>query len=217
MNNLARKLENGALSHEIGQVTATREGGLFAVRTEAGEYRAKRAVSCLIEPEEGDTVALLTTPAGSCYVTAVLEREAGATGRIVADGDLEIQLRSGHFSVAAQEGVNLLSSGEVSIVGGSLRVNAQEGNVVLERLSFLGAFARAEVEKIKVVAGSLDQVLDRFSQRVKRSFRHVEELDQVKAEHIDYAAKSSMSLHAQNALITAEELVKVDGEQIHVG
>jgi hypothetical protein len=217
MNNLARKLDSESLSHEIGQVTGTAEGGLFAVRTEAGAYRAKRAVSCLIEPEDGDTVALLTTPTGTCYVTAVLEREAGATGRIVADGDLEIQLRSGHFSVAAQEGVNLVTASEVSLVGGSLRVHAQEGNVVMERLSFLGAFARAEVEKIKVVAGSLDQVLDRFSQRVKRSFRHVEELDQVKAEHIDYAAKSSMSLHAENALITAEELVKVDGEQIHVG
>lgn len=217
MNNLARKLENESLSHEIGQVTGTGEGGLFAVRTEAGAYRAKRAVSCLIEPESGDTVALLTTQAGACYVTAVLEREAGATGRIVADGDLEIQLRSGHFTVAAQEGVNLITTNEVSIVGSALRVHAQEGNVVIDRLSFLGAFARAEVEKIKVVAGSLDQVLDRFSQRVKRSFRHVEELDQVKAEHIDYAAKSSMSLHAENALITAEELVKVDGEQIHVG
>jgi hypothetical protein len=216
MNNLARKLET-ALSHEIGRVTGTREGGLFGVRTEAGEYRAKRAVSCLLEPEVGDTVALLTTQAGVCYVTAVLEREPGATSRLVAEGNLEVQLQAGSFTVAAQEGVSLLSSKEVSLVAGSVRVHAQEGNVVLESLSFLGAFARAEVEKIKVVAGSLDQVLDRFSQRVKRSFRHVEEIDQVKAEHIDYAAKSSMSLHAQNALITAEELVKVDGEQIHVG
>jgi alanyl-tRNA synthetase len=217
MNNLARKLENDALSQEIGRVTGTREGGLFGVRTEAGEYRAKRAVSCLIEPEVGDTVALLTTEAGVCYVTAVLEREAGATGRIVVDGDLEIQLPAGQFTVAAQEGVNLLAAKEVSVVAGTLRVNAREGNMVIERLSLLGSFASAELEKIKVVAGSLDQVLDRFSQRVKRSFRKVEELDQVKAENMDYAAKSSMSFHAQNALVTAEELVKVDGEQIHFG
>lgn len=217
MTNLARKLENDALSHEIGRVTGAREAGLFAVRTEAGEYRAKRAVSCLLEPEVGDTVALLSTQSGTCYVTAVLEREAGATGRIVADGDLEIQLPEGQFTVAAQEGVNLLAAKEVSIVAGGLRVNAREGNLVIERLALLGSFARAEIEKIKLVAGSLDEVMDRFSMRVKRSFRHVEELDQVKAEHIDYTAKSSMSLHAQNALVTAEELVKVDGEQIHVG
>jgi hypothetical protein len=217
MNNLARKLDNDALSHEMGRVLGPREGGLFTVRTEAGDYRAKRATSCLLEPELGDTVALLTTQAGVCYVIAVLEREAGATGRIVADGDLEIQLPAGQFTVAAQEGVSLLAARDVAIVAGALRVNAREGNLVLERLSLLGSFATAELEKIKVVAGSLDQVLDRFSQRVKRSFRKVEELDQVKAEHIDYTARSSMSLHAQNAVVTAEELVKVDGEQIHVG
>ena len=217
MNNLARKLENDALSHEIGRVTGTREGGLFGVRTEAGEYRAKRAVSCLLEPEVGDTVAILSTQAGVCYVISVLEREAGATGRIVVDGDLEIQLPAGQFTVAAQESVNLLSAKEVAVVAGALRVNAREGNLVIDRLALLGSYASAELEKIKVVAGSLDQVLDRFSQRVKRSFRKVEELDQVKAEHMDYTAKSSMSFHAQNALVTAEELVKVDGEQIHFG
>jgi F0F1-type ATP synthase epsilon subunit len=217
MNNLARKLDNDALSHEIGRVTGLREGGRFGVVTEGGEYRAKRAVSCLLEPEVGDTVALLTTQAGACYVTAVLEREAEVTNRIVVEGDLEVQLSTGKLTFAAQEGVNLLAAKEVSISAGALRVNAREGNLILERIALLGGFATAELEKIKVVAGSLDQVLDRFSQRVKRSFRKVEELDQVKAEHIDYAAASSMSLHAQNALVTAEELVKVDGEQIHVG
>jgi hypothetical protein len=30
-------------------------------------------------------------------------------------------------------------------------------------------------------------------------------------------AKETMNLHAANALVTAEELVKVDGEQIHLG
>src|SRR6185503_3484680 len=150
MNNLARKLENDALSHEIGRVTGTREGGSFGVRTEAGEYRAKRAVSCLLEPEVGDTVALLTTQAGVCYVTAVLEREAGATGRIVVDGDLEIQLPAGQFTVAAQESVNLLAAKEVSVVAGALRVNAREGNLVIERLALLGSIASAELEKIKV-------------------------------------------------------------------
>jgi len=121
MNNLARKLENDALSHEIGRALGPREGGLFAVRTEAGEYRAKRAASCLLEPEVDDTVALLTTQSGVCYVTAVLEREAGATGRIVADGDLEIQLPAGQFTVAAQEGVTLLAAKEVAIVAGGLQ------------------------------------------------------------------------------------------------
>ena len=52
---------------------------------------------------------------------------------------------------------------------------------------------------------------------VGRVRRTVEELDHVRAEQIDYAAKKTMSLHGDNAIVTANELVKVDGEQIHVG
>ena len=70
---------------------------------------------------------------------------------------------------------------------------------------------------LALVTETLDSVLDRFSQRVKRSYRTVEETDQLKAERIDYTASSTMSLHGENALVTAEQLVKVDGEQIHLG
>ena len=50
---------------------------------------------------------------------------------------------------------------------------------------------------------------------MKRSYRAVEETDQLRAGQIDYVAKETLSLHGENALLTAEELVKVDGEQIH--
>jgi hypothetical protein len=52
---------------------------------------------------------------------------------------------------------------------------------------------------------------------VKRSYRFVEEADQVKAQRIDYAAEKSVCLRGENALVVAEELVKVDGGQIHLG
>ncbi len=119
--------------------------------------------------------------------------------------------------VAAQEGVELVSGSDVSVAAGKLRVNAADGDVVLTRLTFLGTFVRAEIEKVKLFAEHLDSVVDRVAQRVKRSYRSVEESDQVRAARVDYTARETMSLHGENALLTAESLVKIDGEQIHVG
>jgi hypothetical protein len=68
-----------------------------------------------------------------------------------------------------------------------------------------------------VVADSCDSVFDRLLQRVKRSYRFVEEHDQVRAAQIDYVAQNNASLRGENTLITAKDLVKVDGEQIHLG
>jgi hypothetical protein len=62
-----------------------------------------------------------------------------------------------------------------------------------------------------------DSLFERVSQRVKRSFRTVEDIDQVRANKIDYASESTLALRAENAVVHAEELMKVDASQIQLG
>lgn len=217
MRQLARVREQREAFQEAGTVVEVTPAGEFTVRAESGVYGARRAFSCLVEPMAGDVVLLSGLPSGACYVLAVLEREADAPARLVADGNLEVRLAKGRFVVAAQEGVDLVSAKEVSVTAGGVRVNATEGNVVLKQLSVLGSFVRAEFDRIKVLAESCDSVMDRVLQRVKRSYRFVEEHDQVRAAQIDYVAQNNASLRGENTLITAKDLVKVDGEQIHLG
>jgi hypothetical protein len=218
MRHLAKKQQQHRreVFQEIGAVIR-RAGTAFVVETDGGEMEAKRAASCLLEPAPGDMVIVAVTAADQAYVLAVLEREEGAPGRISLEGDLDIDLRHGRFRVAAEEGVGLTSAKDVSVVSSSVNVRAITGEVALQSFSFLSAVVRAEVEKAKLLAGSLDSVLDRLSQRVKRAYRVVEESDHLRAKRVDYAAKETMSLHGGNTLVTAEELVKLDGEQIHVG
>jgi hypothetical protein len=216
MNNLAMKIDPNRVFQEGGAVLRL-EGSCILVATTSGTYRAKRAVSCLVAPEPGDRVLVAALEDGTVYVLAILEREDGQVTTISVEGDLTLRLPSGRFDVAAQEGMNLISGKDMAIVTGGLDVSAVRGGFAVEHLSFLGTFLQANIEKAKLFAGSLDSRLDRLSQRVKRSYRFVDEIDQVRAEQIDYAAKKSLSLHARNALVTAEELVKLDGEQIHVG
>jgi hypothetical protein len=204
------------ISQDVGTVVRV-EGRTFVTRTETGECQANRATSCLLEPAVGDVVLLALVSTGPVYVLAVLEREPGAPATIAMDGNLEVKLPAGALGLAAQDGVRLVSGKDVSVVCGEIGVNAVDGRVALRRLSFVGDFLSAELERVKVFAGTLDSVLDRLSQKVKRSYRVVEETDHLRAERIDHAAKKSLSLRAESAHITAEELVKIDGDQIHLG
>jgi hypothetical protein len=211
----ARTLDPHLLVQEMAAVLERNEDG-YLVGTSSGRYRARRAVSCVVEPAVDDVVLVASSSRGECYLLAVLEREGDKT-RIVADGDLEIDVRSGRFTVAAGRGVGIVSSQDVSITSAELAVRAVSGNVVLDRLSFFGRYLQSEVERVKMLAGTVDQLLDRFSQRVKRSYRTVEQLERLRAGEVDYEAKQTMSLHGDNTAMTANKLVKVDGEQIHVG
>ena len=127
MDNLARDLASNEALQEVGSVVAIDQTGLV-VRTDSGDYRARCARSCLIEPADGDLVLLTTLGDGRCYVLAVLEREAdGAT--LAVDGDLEVKLRSGSFKVTAQQGVSIASAAAVSVVSGRIDVNAVDGYI----------------------------------------------------------------------------------------
>ncbi len=213
----ARKMEQEPrLSQDIGTVAAAGESA-WTVRAAAGEHEARRAVSCLVAPEVGDEVLLAAMGDGRAWILAVLERRAGAAIQLEADGDVAWRLRKGRFSVAAQQGLDLATAGKASVIAGELLVTAAEAVLHLDRLSYLGRLVHAEVEKVKLFAGSLDSVLDRFWQKVKRSYRFVEEADHVRADQIDYAAEQNVHLRGRNALVTAEQLVKVDAEQIHLG
>jgi len=219
MRNLARKQQ----SHEsevvqgLGTVQRAMDGA-FVVELETREVLARRAKSCLLQPVPGDLVLVATVNHDeAAYVLAVLDREEGAPQSIVADGDLEIHLPRGALAITATEGVELTSAKEVSVVSGAVSVRAVDGNVAFERFSFLSKLLRADTGKAKIFAETLDSVLERLSQRVKRSYRTVEECDHLRAESIDYAAKGTMSLHGKNALVTAQNLAKVEGDQIHLG
>ncbi len=216
MTSTVKQLTSSEVVQETARVVGRDDEG-FSVQTGAGLYRARRAVSCLVEPAEGDTVLVATSKTGACYLLAVLERDDESITRIAVDGDLELQLPAGRFSVAASDGIGFVSQKQVSIVSAEVKVNVVEANVALQKATLVGKYLQTEFERIKSFATSFDGMFERFSQRAKNSYRRVEGLDQVKAEHVDYTADKTMNLHGENTVMTARQLVKVDGEQIHMG
>jgi Protein of unknown function (DUF3540) len=214
MRNVARKMEPEVAYQQAGRVVGAGEG-VFVVVSGQAEVEARRAVSCLVEPRVGDEVLLAVLPERA-YLLAVLERQ-GSDVSLGVDGDLQVKVPKGRFVVAAAEGVSFVSGKELGVVAGEVKVHAGRGSVLVESLSYLGTVVQAEIEKVKVRATAFDSTVERLTQRLKRGYRFVEELEQLRAERVDYVAKKNMSLRGENMLVTAEDLVKVDGAQIHLG
>jgi hypothetical protein len=149
-------------------------------------------------------------------VLAVLAR--GSTGplRLRAAGDAELRV-DGKLTLEARAGIEAASEGDVSLTGRHLRMRAAETILTTARLAVSSARSFLDLDRVEALLGAVDVVIDRVLERVGRSYRFVEEADQVRAGSIDYAADSTLNLHAENALVTADELVKVDAEQIQLG
>ena len=209
----AKKLASTEAYLETGRVE--RLGPTLGVRLGAATHDARRAKSCLVAPDVGDKVLCAIEPEG-VYLLAVLEGESDAT-RITADGDLTLQARAGRVAIAGAAGVDLVSGGDVAVSGAALHVRAQKGSVAIDELGYFGKLVRAEVGRVAVIAEEIDHVLGRLTQRAKRVFRFVEEIDQTRAGTVDLRAEGLLGLRGDNAVISARTLAKVDGEQIHLG
>jgi len=204
-----------ALQQQYGEVTQA-AGAALSVRTGENVLRARRAASCLLAPLVGDKV-LLVSDHDEAYVLAVLERAQANQATLELPGDTEIRAAGGRLRLSGRDGIGMETASDVSLLATQLNVSAVQGEVLVNSLSFTGDFLRGCVERIKLVGRSFDAVLERCHQRVSRSYRQVDEIDQVKASQMYYEAKNTFSLHARNTVMTAEELVKVDAEQIHMG
>jgi hypothetical protein len=201
MNAIAVELQRSGIFETTGMVVSA-GNGLFQVQKGTDSFRVQRAFSCLVEPEVGDRVLLAGDAAAGLYILAVLERQTDAT-RLKLEGDLSIELADGRFTVAATEGVNLVSRKTVTVAANELEVQARRGHFFIDRIRLLGT--------------TLEANLERLSQTVKHLYRRVLGVDHLRAGQIDYASEGSVRLHGENTLMTARELVKADAKQIHLG
>lgn len=210
-------LVNDEVVHEVGTVASISDEDIV-VRCGRGTFHARRAVSCLTAPEAGDSVLFAGSQAGGLFVIAILERPSGATTRIEASGDVTLAVSHGRLVLAAARGVDVVSSGDVSLASTRmLKLSAPQSKLLIGSLSYLGQKLSAEVEQVTSLFGALETIAERVLQRVKRSYRFVDELDQLKAKDIDYSARENVRLRGHNTLVTADQIAKVDADQIHLG
>jgi hypothetical protein len=213
-----RKLQQTPQNAELVRGTVSRiEGKAIFVRAPSGLISARRAASCLLEPMEGDRVLVACEADETPYVLAVLERDEKQSAKLAFESDVSIEARGGRIGLTSSEGIDLVGRKDTQILTGELSIHAVKGSVLIQSLSYLGTALRSEVEKVKSIAASIETVAERMTARVKRSYRFVEELDQVKAQQIDMTSQEVMTVKTRNMSVVAEELVKIDGGQIQLG
>lgn len=189
----------------------------YSVETESGLYRVRRAVSCVVQPELNDLVLVSLSSLGGGYILAVLEREQGAKTTLSFDADVDIKTDEGSLSIASKQGIDLASPEEINLVSSSLGISSSKAEINIGRLTFLGSFFEGSLETVKLLARTFDSITDRFFRRTKRSYRFVEDTDQVKTGTLNYIADKSLMLRGTFSQMTAKEDVHIDGERINIG
>ncbi|MBU1361861.1 MAG: DUF3540 domain-containing protein [Gammaproteobacteria bacterium] len=191
----------------------SRTGGAATADAARGALRARRAASCLLDPAPGDRVWLVGDLAQGLYVTAILERAAAAADAAPP----RMSLPPGTLIDAGAGAMTLRADALRFEAASQLSVQADSAAIVARKLSGVGREAVWSFGHIKVIGELIESFAERVVQFARWSQRTVEGIDQLRSAHVDYRATHTMQLQAENLVANAENLVKVDGEQIHMG
>lgn len=215
MSNLAYKLDEFEPSLAIGKAISC--GEFVVVRTASVLIRARPAASCLTRIEEGDLVLVALNAAGSSYVLSVLERENAQPITISCERDLRLESAEGRVLISARNGIDLATAGEIDATSSSISVQSGRASLCIAKTILVGTSFLARLDSLRVVASSIESIADNIIEKCGRLLRRVADTEQVIAGNIEYRAEESVSVHGKHTLLTAENLVKLDGEQIHLG
>ena len=212
-----RRTTDDVVFQDIGVIKRIEDDATFVIENKLGTFRAARAVSCLVDPVEEDEVLFAGRVDGDLFVLGVLRREAEGPKTLSTEGDTRFNVRNGRLTFVAKEGVDIIAGVVLALTSRELKINTSSGNILIDKLSYIGRKAAAEIETVKIFAHLMDTVADRLSQRTKLAYKVVEILDQVKAKQIEYKAEENLKLRAHNNLFFADILTKIDSDQIQLG
>jgi hypothetical protein len=164
---------------------------------ELGTVVAEADGSYRVDTPRGEVRAEL---AASCLVTPSL----GDRVLVACAGEEAYVLSLLRQASPGETAVTFPADAMLAAPNGKLRIQAGRG-------------VELKTTHLRVLAEAFDTVAGRIYQRAVNFLRRTDELDRIEAKNIDQKAEQLMHHHAENAVTTADELVKIDGKQVHVG
>jgi hypothetical protein len=197
----------------INEVSGTQ----YVVQSDEEFFTASRAFSCIINPQVGDKVMFSIDQHDQSCILSIIDRPTDSAASLSFQGDVSINSQQGSISIAGDQGVQLASPKEVTMVAHDLHVAASKGTMQIDDLTTLGDQLTSHISKIRIFAKTIDSVADRLSQRLKNSFRMIEGVDQTRAGDVLTSIKNLFSLRSRQSAILAKKDIKIDAERIHMG
>jgi len=203
----ARRERPISATHCVGIVTAV-DGDRFTIASGSLTGAGRPAVSCLLEPAIGDTVAALIVAPDQLWITSVLQREEGTAHTLRLNGPTCIDTGEAALTIA---------SGSLGLKTTEFVLNTQRAEVHSDEALLTGREFKLIGSTVKLVGAVLNTVFDRVMHYSKQHWRKTEGMDRVSGAYVEVEAQQILRQKGEHVFVNGEKLVKTTGSQIHFG
>jgi hypothetical protein len=212
---LMKKTAPRPVALSYGQVTGRKEDIWFVLTDDGRVLGAQKADGCLLTPEISDRVLLAEDGSDEGFILNILVKSSGRSD-VVLPGNGTIRAGDGDLALTAD---NIIVSGQksASFAAPELSLTGVTARTSFLSFSFLAQTLEARVGKAATMIETLDTVCGRLTERLKTSFRWIENFEQTKAGRISMIVKERFAVRARHASLLTEEEVSIDGRKIRLG
>ncbi|MEY4503714.1 MAG: hypothetical protein RL154_2 [Pseudomonadota bacterium] len=183
-------------NYEIGKIINCSDL-LFEVQIEDEIKIAKKAFSCLVKPLQGDLVSLLNNE-DEYYIVDILERKSKHQCEIIVDGDLKI------------------TSLDLEINSYDIKINSAIFATQSANLTLHGKTIELVSNAYKNSGSSSENIFLEDIRRSDRSYNYIKGHEEIQCNSSRHLTKESRVVRSKNLVATAEDQVKIDGQNIHL-
>jgi hypothetical protein len=186
------------------------------IDTGEGVLNARTAFSCLVLPLEGDTV-LVNQSGNDFYILSVLEREAEQDMTLNYPANVKMTAASGQIDIVSSEDINLTSASDTRLLSRNINMNSAGIELNTGKLNANAQEVESHSKTVKLYTSTLNIVAKQMVQRTELLMRWVEGVETLNIGNLIQKVRHNYTSHSNQAVITATQDMKIDGERIHMG
>jgi len=167
------------------------EGSFYTITNNQISLKAKKAISCIVEPSIGDKVVACRYDE-DIYIVLVLESEGLGIVNITAED----------INLNAQNSINSF---------------AQKANIVISEVSFLSKLLSLKSEAINLASSVYSGIIDSFTMKNKDVHQMVDGHVETNMNSSRRVVKGSDIHQVEESITISKGQIKVDAPQINMG
>jgi len=191
-------------------------GDGYILKGSQGTVKARKAFSCLVEPEVNDTVLFAADDSGRRIIVAIVERPDRDGLTLSLPGGAQLNAGDGALAVTAPEQVSLASRKMHSFSETSV-YKTREAVVAWDKVTATGSELQASYKTVRLISNLIntlaDQVIDRFKGYVRKTRAH----DVVQSGQMTRKADGLYAVDSTHTIMTSKEATKIDGDKLLMG
>ncbi|RPG02285.1 MAG: DUF3540 domain-containing protein [Proteobacteria bacterium TMED51] len=201
---------------QVGVVSGQSDNKRFMVVVGREEISAMLAVSCLVKPEEGDTVAVYNVEGMGYVLGLVLERASSGCVDITIDGEVRIE-STGALSLKSLEEVSISAKGKIEMLSERFEVFSEELKVRGKRLISTFESVNLSGDSVLTYFNKVTSTAVTVMQSAQKLFRNTKTVESVQCGALSQKVSGALVSQSEYTALLSKQDMRIDGARIHVG